>query len=100
MVAQSRLVSAVEVGLNVMSGIILAMLVWKFIIPWYFPRMAGTVTENLLITGTFTVVSIFRGYFWRRFFENGINRIVARWINRVAGGNSDKIGGNDEMFKL
>lgn len=77
---QSKLVSLVEVIVNVLTGFLLAMLVWKFVIPVYFPRMAGPVIENLMITLTFTVVSVGRGYFWRRFFANGFHRLVAGFV--------------------
>lgn len=95
MVEQTRVVSIVEVCMNVATGFIMAMLVWKFVIPEFFPRMAGPIVENLLVTGTFTVVSIMRGYFWRRFFANGFHRTVASWVGRIAGGKSGKIGGGD-----
>lgn len=85
---QSRLVSIIEVSLNVVSGFILAMLVWKFVIPVLFPRMAGPVAENFVITLTFTVFSVVRAYFWRRFFNNGIHATVANWVGRLWGSGS------------
>lgn len=68
MKGQSHWESFLESSLNVGSGFILALLVWKFIIVpvWDFEVSA---TDNLTITGVFTVVSILRGYVWRRVFN-------------------------------
>lgn len=84
---QTRLVSIVEVVTNVFTGFILAMLVWQFIIPEMFPRMAGPTTENMVVTTTFTVVSIGRSYFWRRFFANGFHKLVAGCVKKFWQGN-------------
>lgn len=95
MTDQRKIISIIEVCLNVASGFILAMLVWAYIIPILFPRLAGPIIENLWITSTFTVVSVLRGYFWRRFFANGIHRIVALWVRGVAGAISTNFGGSN-----
>ena len=79
---QTKLVSMIEVTLNVLSGIVVAMLVWKFIIPTYFPRMAGPVAENFAVTLTFTFFSVLRSYGWRRFFANGLNYVITSWVGR------------------
>ena len=96
MAEQTKLISIVEVCTNVATGFIFAMLVWKFVIPLMYPRMVGPLTENFLITLTFTTVSITRGYFWRRFFANGYHRLVATVIRRTVGGDKGKIGGTDD----
>jgi len=103
---QTRLMSLLEVLLNIGSGFIVAMLVWHFIIPEFFPRMAGPVGENLVVTTIFTVISITRSYIWRRLFNNGLIKSLVRcwkWIRvRVvsespsAGDNSGKIGGGHD----
>lgn len=80
---QTKLVSLIEVWLNVLTGVLVAMGVWAFIIPVLFPRMAGPVAENLVITLTFTAFSIFRSYFWRRFFNNGVHRTVVNWVGKL-----------------
>ena len=91
---QTRITSIIEVSLNVASGFILAMLVWIFIVPLWYPRMAGPVTESFWITLTFTVVSVVRGYFWRRLFNNGVQVTLSRWIHCVTGARFGKIGGD------
>ena len=97
---QTRLMSLMEVLLNIGTGFIVAMLVWAYIIPEFFPRMSGPMAENLIVTTIFTVVSILRSYIWRRLFNNGIVSSFIRWwrclvslITTAAGDDSDKIGG-------
>lgn len=95
---QTRLVSIIEICLNVATGFLLAMAVWAWVIPVMFPRMAGPVAENFVITATFTIVSILRGYFWRRFFNNGVHATVANWVGKLfssRGANSGKFGGTN-----
>jgi len=67
MVTQSRLTSIVEVCLNVGSGFVLAFIVWQGLAWWYVIDMP--LTRNLQITTIFTVLSIARGYVWRRIFN-------------------------------
>lgn len=65
MMSQPRLHSLVEQGLNVASGFILALLIWMYVImPVY--GLQVSFSENVGITIIFTVVSVIRGYFWRR----------------------------------
>ena len=91
--------------MNTGSGFILAMLVWAFIIPLIFPRMAGPVEENMVVTAIFTVVSVLRSFTWRRLFNNGFYVTLVRWgkwlrslvtqTSPSAGDDSGKVGGDD-----
>lgn len=65
---QTKLESFLESCLNVGSGFILALIVWKFVV---VPVWGFTVStaDNLVITGLFTALSIARGYVWRRIFN-------------------------------
>lgn len=65
---QSRLGSFVEQLFNVGSGFILASLAWQFVVKPVW-NIETSVAENLQITMFFTVLSIARGYVWRRLFE-------------------------------
>jgi len=67
--SQSKKHSLVEQLLNVGSGWLLSLLVWTFLIaPIY--NLPTTFVDNLGITVIFTFISIIRGYFWRRYFNN------------------------------
>ena len=66
--AQTKKSSLLESVLNQVSGFVLSLLVWQFLVaPWYgFTPDWGT---NFEITGIFAVVSTLRSYVWRRFFN-------------------------------
>lgn len=65
---QTKRHSLLEQVLNVGSGFVLSSLVWQFvIIKWW--DIHTSFSENLQITSVFTVVSVARGYVWRRLFN-------------------------------
>ena len=70
---QSRTASIVEQLCNVGSGMIVALLTWVYIIQPIF-GIQKRFTENLSITGIFTIISLCRGFLWRRGFEWWANR--------------------------
>lgn len=72
---QSRTHSLIEQILNVASGFLVALLVWTYIIIPVFHFEGLDFSHNLAITGIFTVISIVRGYLWRRAF----NRITVKY---------------------
>lgn len=74
--AQSKTGSMVEAILNQVSGFLLSLVVWAYIVaPLYgFPVDWGT---NFEITAIFAVVSTLRSYLWRRFF-NGREKCQAQ----------------------
>lgn len=79
----SKLVSLIEVLVNVASGFLLAMFIWQFIIPFAYPHLEPTIEENFKMTMVFTLASVLRGYLWRRFFANGFHNTVVGWVAAV-----------------
>lgn len=78
---QSRKESFLEQTFNVGSGFFLAVLTWEaclVMISWGWFNYDDTIT----ITSIFTVVSFVRGYFWRRFFNAKVHRLVHEWLSR------------------
>lgn len=69
---QSRLSSLIEQVLNVASGFIVSLLLWQAVGPLLGYEV--NLADNLTITTIFTVVSIIRGYLWRRYFNGRIAR--------------------------
>ena len=66
---QSKIFSLIEQCLNVLSGVFVALLLWIFLIqPIY--NIDKSFIENIQIVLIFTIVSIIRGYLWRRFFNS------------------------------
>ena len=66
--SQPKLHSMIEQILNTGSGFILSLLAWTYIvIPLY--HIQSNPVQNIQITLIFTVISIIRGYLWRRLFN-------------------------------
>ena len=79
---QSRIESGIEIFFNYLSGFVLAYLTYRFII---MPN------ETLMgmpfwVTTIFTVISVARSYFWRRFFNAGLHKIVHKIVGNFFNG--------------
>lgn len=72
---QSRLESLIESSINIASGFVVSLVFWTFVVVpvWHLPV---TFTQNLEITGWFTVLAVARSYLWRRFFNADLHRAV------------------------
>jgi len=78
---QTKAVSLIESFVNVASGFILSMILWQAVLaPWFGYEV--TIATNIQLTTVFTVVSVARGYLWRRFFARGLHRVVVKFIRR------------------
>ena len=69
---QTKMSSFIEQVLNVGSGFILSLIVWSFIVTPIWDIKVNML-DNVTITGLFTVISVLRGYLWRRYFNWRIN---------------------------
>tara|TARA_R100000501_G_C2628702_1_gene123011 strand:+ start:506 stop:730 length:225 start_codon:yes stop_codon:yes gene_type:complete len=67
---QTRLTSLMEVGLNVLSGFVLAWATTIVVLPMFLPIEEVKAMQSFKITVVFTIISITRGYIWRRVFNN------------------------------
>jgi len=63
---QNKKSSMVEVGLNTASGFVVSFAITSFLLPY----MVGIGAFS--VTCIFTVVSLIRSYFWRRFFNKKV----------------------------
>lgn len=61
--------SFTEQVLNVGSGYILSLLLWLYIIVPVLD-VQTSMADNIIITSSFTVLSVIRGYIWRRVFNS------------------------------
>jgi len=64
---QSKRMSLVESVLNVLIGLVVAVVAQIVVFPWFGIYIG--LAQNLGIAAIFTVVSIARSYFVRRFFN-------------------------------
>lgn len=73
---QSRAESLIEISINIASGWIVSYLVWIFVVPPIWPEHKSSLGTAFGITCLFTVASVIRSYFWRRFFERQVHQVV------------------------
>lgn len=78
---QTRVVSAIEAGLNTFSGFFISWGVWVFIVGPVF-GIPTSMGQGLAVTSIFTVSSLLRTYIVRRFFNNGYNNMAVNIVKR------------------
>ena len=78
----TKLLSITESVLNVGSGFLLSLVIWQFIAAPLFGYHV-TIGDNLMLTSIFTVVSVTRGYLWRRFFVNRVHEKLLSWVRHA-----------------
>ena len=76
---QTKVESLIENVLNVFTGLVLSIFVVQ---PLVFPifNIITSVTENIAIAIIFTLVSIIRGYVWRRIFNKRAVHKLAKLV--------------------
>lgn len=69
--SQSKWASLIESKINTAVGFVISILAWRYIVPILFPHLAPHSGWNTAIGVTlfFTVISVLRNYFIRRFFN-------------------------------
>lgn len=77
---QSRLSSLIEAVINVLIGFIVSIGITAIVLPAY--GHAVSWSENLQITGIFTVASIVRSYAVRRWFNGRIHAAALRMAGK------------------
>ena len=78
---QTKLESLLEQTLNTATGFVLSFATWRLIVtPWLDIPVDNA--QNLVITSFFTILSIARGYVWRRFFNAGVHKAVHTLLRR------------------
>jgi len=73
---QTRLSSLIEAVINVAIGFVVSLVLTALVLPAY--GHAVTFSENLQITGIFTIASIVRSYCVRRWFNARIHAAAQR----------------------
>ena len=68
---QSKLESKLEVGANYLTGFILAYLIYDYVV---LP-IQWLQESAFAVTTLYTVTSIIRSYFWRRYFNSKQGKI-------------------------
>ena len=73
---QTRLSSLIEAVINVAIGFAVSLVITSIVLPAYGHPVSWA--DNLQITGIFTVASIARSYFVRRYFNARIHAAALR----------------------
>ena len=77
---QSKLESRIEVTANYISGFILAWATLTWIVTPLVTVGFITWDDGFAITSVFTVVSILRSYYCRRFFAKNLHKVVHKFV--------------------
>lgn len=79
---QSKKESIIEALLNVGSGMLIAFLIMQFILA---PMLGVQISpgQNGIVTIVLTIVSICRGYLWRRMFNKIAKRRMEKRIKEL-----------------
>jgi len=75
---QTRLVSAIEAGVNIAIGMGVALASQYAVFPFF--DISVSISSHLWITFWFTMISFVRSYFIRRWFSQRLNKILVKWI--------------------
>jgi len=78
---QTKLESWIEATVNIGTGFLISYTLWVWLI-WYHEGVSN-VPEPFILTSIFTVTSLLRSFFWRRFFNNGLHKAVHKLVKRA-----------------
>lgn len=81
---QTKLESFIEQLCNVGSGMVISYAVMEVVLAPLL-HIGITPVQNLWTTVVLTIVSVLRGYLWRRCFDKRIYKEWANWIKRTLG---------------
>jgi len=82
---QSKLESHLEAFVNQASGYIISLCLWHFIMAPLLKKYHIDITTggaSVGITTVFFIVSYVRSFFWRRFFNAGLHKVIHRLVTR------------------
>jgi len=79
---QSKLESAIETFLNVGSGFIISFAFWKYFVMPMIEYGYIEINDTTIITGMFTVISVIRGYYWRRMFSKKLPHRIVEYVKQ------------------
>ena len=80
---QTKVESMIETITNIFTGFIISYSLWKFVLTPIIERGYLSIDDAFTITMIFTVTSVIRSYYWRRFFARRLHKVIHRWISRL-----------------
>jgi hypothetical protein len=76
---QTKLESALEAASSTAFGFVVSFVVWQGIAAPLFGYHV-TLVDNFWLTSIFTIVSLARGYVFRRFFNAGLHKAIHKFV--------------------
>lgn len=76
---QGKIESFIEQLFNVGTGFILAFYTWDWLLKPLINQGVIEIENTFIITTIFTIISLLRGFFWRRAFDKKIPRRIVEW---------------------
>jgi len=80
---QTKIESLIETITNIFTGFIISYSLWRFVLTPVIERGYLNINDAFTITAIFTVTSVVRSYYWRRFFARRFHLVVHRWISKL-----------------
>ncbi|GLS26145.1 hypothetical protein [Marinibactrum halimedae] len=76
---QTKWESILEISMNYLSGFLISYFVYRLIV---MPN-EWLNSSALLVTILFTIMSVFRSYIWRRFFNAGVHKLIYQFSKTI-----------------
>jgi len=83
--SQSRLESFLERMVDMATGVFMAYFTYRYLVPLVYPEYTPPPGPALGIVFIFTIQSVVRGYFWRRFFNNRVHLAIHQALSNRYG---------------
>lgn len=75
---QSKTESFIERTVDMASAVAISTAIFEYVI-----RDSMDYLSSFQVVMIFTIVSFIRGYFWRRFFNNGLHKAVHNFLLKI-----------------
>ena len=91
---QTRIESIIERACDVITAFIISYMLYEYLIR---PNIDYISSFNVVLL--FTIVSMIRGYFWRRFFNKGLHKTVHKILINTGKNNGNTMRKRKDNFK-
>jgi len=79
---QTKVESFIETIINISTGFIVAYSIWRWGLNPVIAQGYLTIHDSFVITMIFTVASVIRSYYWRRFFARRLHKTIHRQLTK------------------
>jgi len=79
---QTKVESFIETMMNIGTGFLLAYSIWRWGLTPAIEHGYVTIKDSFIITTIFTITSVIRSYYWRRFFARKFHKVIHRQLSK------------------